>query len=389
MMTYLWNWWQGFVTIRLRGPGLERLLNTMTEHHIILFKVERLTDQTMIARLAARDFCRLRPLLWGLPIHVSILQRQGFPFFFRKLKLRAFLGVGLILFMFFMAYLARYIWFIEIQGNETIDPRDLKIVVEELGIHVGAVRSELELQKLESALMTAFPDLSWVQVRLQGVKLEIHLAEREVVSIPQGGVGNVFASRAGVITQVLVLRGTPQVREGDTVLEGDLLISGVYYDSHGRKQNGAAQGIVYAKSWYQGIGESSLIRWEAEKTGKKYRQYKLLLGSYSLPFGPSRDLSNHQMERKEWILSLGNAMVSVGWARIDYEEIRYVAVPLSREESVAQAYDLAWEHLELQGIQADQILNERMTEEPLQDGEGVRVTLWVEVQEDIGQFFGQ
>ena len=61
-MTSLWLWWQGYVTIRLRGPGLERLLNKIADLDIVLFQVERLTSDVVIARLRVQDFRRLRPL---------------------------------------------------------------------------------------------------------------------------------------------------------------------------------------------------------------------------------------------------------------------------------------------------------------------------------------
>ena len=51
MTSYGWMWWQGYVTVRLRGPGLERLLNKIADLDIGLHKVERLTADVIIIRL--------------------------------------------------------------------------------------------------------------------------------------------------------------------------------------------------------------------------------------------------------------------------------------------------------------------------------------------------
>ena len=96
-MTSSWMWWQGYVTVRLRGPGLERLLNNMVERDILLQGVQRLTGDVMIIRLKVKDFYRLRPLLWGTQINVSILDKHGAPFLFGRFRLRVFLAVGLML----------------------------------------------------------------------------------------------------------------------------------------------------------------------------------------------------------------------------------------------------------------------------------------------------
>lgn len=65
MTAYFWQWWQGFVTVRLRGPGLERLLSKIAQAGIVLWEVERRTPEVMLARVGVKDFRRLRPLLWG------------------------------------------------------------------------------------------------------------------------------------------------------------------------------------------------------------------------------------------------------------------------------------------------------------------------------------
>jgi hypothetical protein len=40
-------------------------------------------------------------------------------------------------------------------------------------------------------------------------------------------------------------------------------------------------------------------------------------------------------------------------------------------------------------VERDKILEEKRTVEPLTDADGIRVTVQVEVLEDIGQFLGQ
>lgn len=389
MMSLLWMWFRGYVTIRLRGPGIERLFNKAAEEKIALFKIERLTSDVVIARLGIKEFCRLRPLLWGTQINLSILDKHGGPFLIHRLKQRGFLALGLLLSLLIVVYLANFIWFIEIEGNETISLGTLRVAAEDLGLKTGIARSGFEPRQIETALLKRFPVLAWVQVNVEGVKVSIQLAEREALSFEDGGAGHLYARADGVVTEIRVLRGTAQVEIADTVRKDDILISGVYYDGRGRKQFGAAQGVVKARVWYQGVGEAPLIKWEPIKTGREHRQYLLTIGPLTIPIGRSYPQETHLKEIKGWGLSLGSAMVPVKWSRVDYQEVRYEARTVPLEEANNTAYDLAWKSLIGHGIDREDMLEERRQQDLMVDGEGIRVTIWVEILEDIGQFFSQ
>jgi len=385
-VTSLWMWWQGYVTVRLRGPGLERLLNRMAELGFVIQWVERLTTDVIIVRLRVKDFRRLRPLLWGTQVSVSILDKHGAPFWFKRFRLRASLALGLLLSFFFVLYLSNFVWFIEVRGSETLSLETLSSAVQDLGLQAGVARSTIKPREIEAELLKRFPVLAWAQVTVKGVRVEISLTERDGVEPEESGPGHVYAAMDGVVTEVLVLRGTPHVKDGQTVRKGDLLISGEYYDARGRKQYGAAQGVIKARVWYEGIGEGSLVRWEPVHTGRNHRQYAITIGNITIPVGRSYSLETHLKSEKEWQLSLGQAMVPLRFARIDYQEVEYIKVHVPSEEARKEALRMAWDNLKKQGVDEDQVREERQQVDFLTDAEGVRVTLQVEVLDDIGQF---
>lgn len=384
-----WRWWQGYVTVRLRGPALERLLNKVAALNIHIFKLQRLTEDTIIIRLGVKDFAKLRPLLWREHINISILDRHGLPFLIQRFKIRSFFALGLIISLFVMVYLSNFIWFIEVEGNESLSPALLNIAAEDLGLQVGIKRKSVNSRVIESELLLRFPSLAWVKVNTKGVKLQIALSERKGVDEDYGGAGHVYAENDGIITDILVLRGTPQVKEGDTVLKGDLLISGIHYDAKGIKQFGAAQGVVKARVWYEAIGEVPLTKWEPIKTGVKHRQFILGLGTFNIPFGKSYSLENHLRETKQWTLPLGSAMVPFSLQRIDYHEVQYSRINVALDDGKKEAYNMAWESLLMRGLKKEKVNTERVEDDLIIDQDGIRVTVNVEVEEDIARFFSQ
>lgn len=389
MIFFLWMWWQGYLTLRLQGQGLERFLNQVATAQIPLWRAERLTADVIVVRVPVRAFAKLRPLLWESLIKVNILDRHGLPFLVSKLRLRAFWAVGLVLALLFMVYLSSFIWFVEVVGNEQISAEQLWEVLEAEGLRTGIRRQNLASGQLETTLLTRFPILAWVQVSLQGVKVVINLAEREDLPGEEQGPGDIYAVVDGLITEILVLRGTPLVKERDTVRTGDLLISGDYYDVRGRKQNGAAQGIVLARVWYQGVGEAPFTIWEPVRTGKTHLQFLITVGSLTLPLGKSYPHTTHFATTQEWCLSLGSAMLPLKWTRVEYEEVVYISRSISFEQARELARERAWESLLGRGIDPQKVQDERIEEARLVDDEGIHITLWVEVEEDIGRFVPQ
>jgi similar to stage IV sporulation protein len=393
MTQLLWLWWQGYLTVRLRGAGIERLLNRASQVGVALFRVERLTSDVVLVRMAARDFRLLRPLLReavnGPRISVSVLDRHGLPFVLRRFRRRSFLGVGLGLAVLAVFYLANFVWFVQVFGNQALAVEAIKTAVEDAGLRMGIPRSSLDPARIERKLLESLPDLVWVQVKNRGVRVEVHVVERDEAESGEQRAGHIYAKQDGLVTELLVLQGTAQIREGDTVRKDDLLISGMYYDHQGRRQYGAARGIVKARVWYEAVGEASLVRWEPLRTGRRRSRYLLTVGPLTIPIGRSLPRENHLVTSRTWQLYLGTAMAPVSWTRLDYEEVEWETVPVPAAEAEQNAYELAWESLLAQGVDRERVLVEKRAVENLADGNGIRVTVRVEVLEDIGRFSGQ
>ena len=267
MTTRLWLWVTGYLVVRFRGHQIENVLDHASRHGIKFWGVERLTTDIVIGRIGVHQFKTVRPLLWNRGVSAAILDRRGLPFAFHKLGRRVFFLLGLGTFCLVMLYLSGFIWFIEVNGNKDLSTHEIMNVVLDEGLHVGQRRRDFSTKSLESKLLAHFDSLAWVGVSLQGTKVQIDVVERSTFAPASSQTGDVVSVRDGLITELFVLRGTPIVREGDTVRQGDVLISGEYYDSWGRKHHGRAEGAVQARVWYESFSEAPLSRVEAHKVG--------------------------------------------------------------------------------------------------------------------------
>ena len=69
--------------------------------------------------------------------------------------------------------------------------------------------------------------------------------------------------------------------------------------------------------------------------------------------------------------------------------MEYIPVPVSLDQARKMAKEKAWESLLKRGVDLEKVQDERVEEISLADGNGIHLTLWVEVEEDIGRFFRQ
>ena len=104
-------------------------------------------------------------------------------------------------------------------------------------------------------------DISWIGIEFKGTNAIVKIVEatKKPDIIDEKYFCNIVASKDAVITRIVVQNGTAQVKVGDTVKKGDILIAGWMQGEHTEKYFVNSAGEVKGKIQYTQI----------EKNGKK------------------------------------------------------------------------------------------------------------------------
>ena len=105
---------------------------------------------------------------------------------------------------------------------------------------------------MRNHVLLELEDVVWLAVNVRGCVARVQVVERvRGQDMVEDGPANVVARRPGLVTRVEALGGQAAVVPGDTVTQGQLLISGaVDLDNGGlRWQHG--MGRVWARTWYE------------------------------------------------------------------------------------------------------------------------------------------
>lgn len=222
---------RGYVKIQVWGFAPQRFINLCSNKGILLWNIEK-QDDVYIMCVSLESFYRLRSIARKTKVRVVISERYGLPFFLPHLQRRKAFLAGLVLTVMFWIVSSMFVWDIQISGNCVITDDMIFQFLEQEGIQMGMRKSKLDIGELEKQIRRQFPQVTWTSGRLMGTRLLLELKENDA-PIPEDTQGadaiigrDLVAEYDGVITDMIVRSGIPQVTIGSQVAKGDLLVDG-------------------------------------------------------------------------------------------------------------------------------------------------------------------
>jgi similar to stage IV sporulation protein len=392
----LWSLLAGYVIIRVKGSGLERLMNLAASRGVRLYDLHRVNPDVLYAQTSIGGFKALRSLARRLNCAVSIRRRGGLPFLLASLGRRKALTAGVFLFLALLYALSSLVWFIRLTGAAPEHREELLAYLRSRGLQVGVPLSRLDRDQLAKDLLRRYPNLTWAGFEVHGTLVLVKVVEKTLVPLAELAPRHLVAARDGVVTEVLPLRGEPLVRVGDTVIRGQVLISGIVpLDQAGPAAGGGnaapvsgfghlrAEGRVRARVWYEAVGAAPLAGVADRPTGRArvvrgfaLGPWRLWLGPRSAPFTHSRQV----MVRRP----LPGATRILGFPvevwEVTYHELRRVHYHRGPALAERLAERQADERLRREAGRTQPL---HITREVERTGRAVRVRLLWEVEEEI------
>ena len=241
---------QSIYRIRALAADPERILSNLWDENIKVIDAVNIDIVTVEFSVYADQLDQLQTVLMKQNLKFAIIERKGLLWKFCKLRNHALLLVGVLIYIIFVFFLPNRIYFLKVVGNETIPDNYILSAAQACGVGFGTKSSRIRSEEMKNMLLSQVPGLQWVGVTTSGSVATIHVKERsteenEIEDIHM--VSDIVASVDGIVTQVIALKGTPEVRPGQAVEKGDILISG-YTDCERHVKAERAEGEVYAYS---------------------------------------------------------------------------------------------------------------------------------------------
>lgn len=282
----LLNYILGYITIEVEGYFIERFINLCRSKNILLWNSKRKKATLLNANIGIRDFKRAAKLIKETKCRVKIKNKKGLPFLFHKYKKRKIFFMFLFFIIMGMAILSNFVWNIEITGNETISKEEILKSLKEEGLTVGTWKTKVDRQEIVNKMRLVRSDLAWIGIDIKGTNAIVKIVEADLKPdiIKEEEYCNIIATKAGIITKVNAVNGTPLVKEGDVIKEGTILVGGWLEGKYTGMRYVHANGEVKAKVWYLQNIKVELNQVITRRKGNHENKYSVKINNFNINF---------------------------------------------------------------------------------------------------------
>lgn len=378
------RWLLGYVKFNVYGDFLERFVNFSIRDGISIWDITKINNG-ISGKVTASEYRNLRNTAKKCGCKIKLLSKYGLPFFTKKYRRRKGFIVGLLLFFVILYLLSSYVWSINVSGNSYISSEEVINVMKDLGVSAGSLKKRIDIPMVRQEAMIRLPNTSWISINLKGSYADVSIKEKVIAPsiIKEDKPCNIKAYIDGRIERMETYKGMPVVKDGDAVLKGQLLISGVVENNSGGNSFIHSEGKIFAHT-KRNIKETvPLCQVKAIDTGKVIKRHRIKFFGIEIPFSLwYKTNDDYRYELYTNHVKIGNISLPIVFYHEDWYEQACSDVILTYEEALAEANKKICER------ETNELINKKILNKYLEDKEenGTCVlSATYDCLEDIGQ----
>ena len=260
MKNSLKNFLVGYLIVELQGRNFVGLINYLARNDYEIWDIETKSDK-LYFKVSRNDFSVVKEICLKRGCKVLVIKQEGISFYLGQLRKRKGLVLGFFLVVFLLHFSSYFLFTVSIAGTKELEKESIRETLTELDVKRGRLKAKIDKEEIEKKLLAEHSLLTWVNLHYQGTELQVKVVEKEQVEAEEKA-NEIIALTEGVISEIIVLKGSPLVEVGDVVQKGDRLITNqIIYQEEGEEkveQIDEARGVVKARIWQEGYGEARL-----------------------------------------------------------------------------------------------------------------------------------
>lgn len=236
----------GYLYIRVDSKTPEKILNLCAAKGINIWGVTK-TKKALYFKTGISSFKALRKYMRNVSGRLHITAKKGLPFLIERNQHRYGMPLGFACYILLLCYFSGFVWNIHINGNQSVTKKEILDGLNKIGITEGTPIKNIDPEEKRHELLLETDGISWAAINIEGSVLTVDVAETKKFEPKSTEPSNLKSDSDGIIKKIEVISGTPQVKVGDAVSTGDLLISGLTEYTDGSERTVRARGSVVAE----------------------------------------------------------------------------------------------------------------------------------------------
>ena len=377
---------KGYVRIAIEGYYMERFINICTNQKILIWNLKREKNVCLHFNVGIQEFKKIARIARKTKCKLKIEKKQGVPFILNKYRKRKIFLILLAVVCFCIYFSSQYIWNIEIREESNQELANLEQDLKEAGLAVGTLKGKTDTKEVINKIRLKRNDIAWMGIELNGTNAIVKVVKTEEKPdiIDKDEYCNIVSDKDGVITKINAQKGTAQVKIGDTVKKGTILIAGWMEGKYTGMRYVHSQGEIEAKVWYTKTKWIPFKQEIREKTGNTENKYGIKLNNFQINLhkGVSKFKIYDTINTEKKCKIFSNLYLPIAITKTVNEEVKTKQVQYTLEEAKSMGIKQIQEEIENQISNKDSIKGKTVNCKNKKDGVEVQVTY--EVLENIG-----
>ena len=271
------NYFSGYVNIRVEGFYIERFINLCISKKILLIDIKRDKATIMYADVGIKDYKKLKQIAKKTQSKIKIQEKKGLPFTAHKYRKRKIFGALILAIFIGIIVVSNYIWNIEVIGNNKISKEEIIKNLSENGLAVGINKNNLDTNTVINKIRLNMEDIAWIGITVKGTNaiVTIKEAEKPPEVLKEDLYCNIVSDKTGMITKINVQNGTANVRVGDIVEPGKILVNGMLEGKYTGTRYVHSVASIEAKIWHTKKEKAMLKQQIPVETGNTEKKYSI------------------------------------------------------------------------------------------------------------------
>ena len=380
------NYIIGYLRISIEGYYIERFINVCKNNKIAIWNLKRDKEINLEFNIGVRDFKEICKIAKKTRCKVKIERKKGLPFLLHRYKKRKIFILLLIIIVALIILSSNFVWNVEISEENNNVLENIEQDLKEAGLETGKLKSKIDTKEIINKIRLKREDIAWMGIELKGTNAIVKLvkAEEKPEIINEEEYCNIVSDKEGIITKINAQSGTANVKVGDTIKQGDVLINGWMEGKYTGIRYVHAKGEIEAKVWYTKHKKILYNTTERKETGNVEEKYQIKFNNFKINL--YKTLSKFEIydtiETENKFKLFSDFYLPISINKITNKEVEEVQKKYSLEEAKNIGIQELEEELDKEIEDNDKIVNKNINTYENEDGVDVYVTY--EVLENIG-----
>lgn len=219
---------RGWVCVSIVGDTPERFLNLCRNRGMVLWNL-MVRECGYSCCMYWDDYQSCSDLAQKAGVSVACTEEYGLRVYRKRYQYRQAFFAACFLLLFAIWFSSLHLWDIRIENNQYYTDDQILNCLKEHGIAKGILKKRVDCESLEQLLRDTFDRISWSAASVDGTILNINIAENYgtlQAVMADTTPGDLVAEMDGTVDSLVIRKGVAQVKVGDMVTKGQVLVSG-------------------------------------------------------------------------------------------------------------------------------------------------------------------